>query len=335
MKDLVYQKLENKNINLGIEILRMILSFWVLSFHCLENNKINYFLYLITKTKFYHVPCFSFISFYFSNNVFYSGDINKFKKRLERLLIPYIIWPFIFFISNNAFTHKKKISFYELYLQIICGRQFSIPLWYLFSIIFLTILIYILLKIFKDFFLFIIQIIIILIYMIQYSHLYNLLDGYKDNVRLPILGTLNIFPLSALGLIFSSSQIFQILQIYRKNVLFFSYIFLFCSFRYNIFIDLGGFQGISYIFSSLSLFVGFYLLPFDSLNPFLKKSIKQITSYTNGIYCLHTRINGFLKDRFGLEGTLKNIFIIYIVTYFISLIGTKIFGKYKLKYLFI
>ena len=142
------------------------------------------------------------------------------------MLIPYIIWPFIFFISNDAFTHKKKISFYELYLQIICGRQFSIPLWYLFSIIFLTILIYILLKIFKDFFLFIIQIIIILIYMIQYSHLYNLLDGYKDNVRLPILGTLNIFPLSALGLIFSTSQIFQILQIYRKNVLFFSYIII-------------------------------------------------------------------------------------------------------------
>ena len=35
-----------KDINLGIEILRMILCFWVLSFHCLEKNKIKLFSFL-------------------------------------------------------------------------------------------------------------------------------------------------------------------------------------------------------------------------------------------------------------------------------------------------
>ena len=71
---------KKEKINLGIELLRMILSFWVLSFHCLEKNKINYFIFYITKTKFYHVPCFSFISFYFSYNVFFDRNSLKLKK---------------------------------------------------------------------------------------------------------------------------------------------------------------------------------------------------------------------------------------------------------------
>lgn len=70
-------QVEDKKINLGIEILRMFLCFWVLCFHCLKKNKINYFLFFIAKTKFFHVPCFCFISFYFSNNniIFFSREL--------------------------------------------------------------------------------------------------------------------------------------------------------------------------------------------------------------------------------------------------------------------
>lgn len=90
----------NYTSNLGIEILRMILCFWVISFHFAGNtNKIKYKIL----NTFYHVPTFMLISFYFSYNTFISNDITKCKKRLERLLIPYIIWPIIFLSISISF----------------------------------------------------------------------------------------------------------------------------------------------------------------------------------------------------------------------------------------
>ena len=144
-----------------------------------------------------------------------------------------------------------------------------------------------------------------------------------------------MIPLSTLGLIFSALRLIQILQNYRKQALFFSFIFIYCLFRYKIFVDIGGFKGISFLFSSSCFFVGFYLLPLYNINSLLKRIINQITRYTNGIYCLHMRIYFFLKIKFAIYGTLKNIIILYIFIYFISMIGNKLVGKTKLKYLFI
>lgn len=335
-------KIENKKINLGIEILRMILCFWVLSFHCLEENKINYFIFFITKTKFYHVPCFSLISFFFSYNIFSERNINKFKNRLERLLIPYIIWPLLIFVIHNILNRNNPISLNQLKIQLIFGRQFNVPLWYLFGTILLSIIFFILSIIMKNNFLLAIKMIAIISYFIQYSGYYKYFDEYQNDVRLPILDTLSILPLSIVGLLFASSNYIEILK--KKNSLFFSYLFIFILFKFDIFIDLGGYNGIINIFASLFFFVGFYLLPLDNANIFIKRIIKQITNYTNGIYCLQSTMIPFVRTKFYLEGKLKTSFtiilnaiyiIIYLFSYFVSFIGTKIFGKNKLKYLFI
>ena len=313
--------IENKNINLGIEILRVILCFWVLCFHCLKKKKINYFLFFITKKKYFHVPCFAFISFYFSNIIFFSGITIKQKKRLERLLIPYIIWPLIFFIIDNILFQDKKISVYDLKIQLICGRQFSIPLWYLFSMLFLTILFMIISILFKNYFLFILQSLCIISYIMQYSHYYNVFDEFKDNIKFSILDTINVLPLSVLGLIFSTFHIVEIFKAYQKKVLFSSYLLLYILFKYDIFINLGGYGGIIHIFSSVSFFMGFYFLPLKNLHQYIQRIIKQFTSYTNGIYCLHTRINHLFKIRFSFSGTLKSSIIIYLVSYFFDCIS--------------
>jgi hypothetical protein len=81
-------------------------------------------------------------------------------------------------------------------------------------------------------------------------------------------------------------------------------------FKYNIFTNLGGYNGIIHLFASISFFVGFYLLPSDSINTCSKRLIKQITSYTNGIYCLHSKIILIFKERLYLLGFFKSIFII-------------------------
>ena len=295
-----------KSRNLGIEILRVLLCLWVLLFHYLDKNRINYFLFYITKTKFSHVPCFSFLSFYFSSNIFFNVDIIRIRNRLERLLIPYIGWPLIIFIIKNIYEHKYIITLYDLKIQLIFGRQFIVPLWYLFSMILLTIIFYMLKKILHKYFLFTILLLSILSYMAQYFDKYKFFDGYRENIKKSILDTISIFPLSVLGIIVASSNFIKFLQRYRFTSLFFSYIFIFFIFKCNIFVDIYGYNGIVHIFTSLLFFIAFYFLPLENINLCLQKVIKQITSYTNGIYCLHTRIMFYFIFKFQLKGSLKN-----------------------------
>ena len=106
----------NQIMNLGIEILRMILCFWVISFHYAGVKNVS--KYKILKT-FFHVPTFMIISFYFNYKALISNDIIKYKNRLERLLIPYIIWPIIFMIIS-------KFSFNYLKIKQIIFRNINI-----------------------------------------------------------------------------------------------------------------------------------------------------------------------------------------------------------------
>lgn len=251
------------------------------------------------------------------------------------MLIPFILWPIIIFALDNITNHRFIISWYKLKIQIIFGTQFMVPLWYLFSIILLSIIFFILSNIFKNQFLFLLHLLAILSYIVQYSNLYHLLDEYKQKVKAPILDTLNILPLSVLGLSISSTKIIEILECNKTISIFFSYVLIYFLFKYNIFVDLGGYRGIVHIFSSLFFFAGFYPLPLENINSHIQKLIKRVTSFTNGIYCLQSKMISFVKTKLHLKGTFKGCIIIYLFSYFFSFIGIKILGKTKLKYLFL
>ena len=95
MKDI-----KNKKI-IGIEILRMILAFWIVTAHCY--NKYGRYGKIIFKRSF-QVPTFMFLSFYYFYPLLSSRNIYKIINRYERLFFPYIIWPFIFLIFNNLIS---------------------------------------------------------------------------------------------------------------------------------------------------------------------------------------------------------------------------------------
>lgn len=330
-----YTNIHNKKINLGIQILRVILCFWILAFHSLNSKKINYYLFYITKTIFFHVPCFSLISFYFSYNIFSQSNSIKAKKRLEKLLIPYTIWPLITFINNNILYNGRKIYFYQLIIQLLLGRQFIIPHWYLFSIIILTIFFFILSNLFKEHFLFISQLLMILIYFAEYTSNFQFLNIYKIYVKYPILDTFSIFPNCVAGLTIASLNLVENFKKNRIKVIIFSYLFLYSLFKYNFFVDLGGYRGILNNFASFFFFTIFYLIPLENINIHFQKIITHATSYTQGIYCLQSMMIPFVLNKLGNRGTFFGCIMIYFLSYLISLIGYKIVEKNRLKYLFI
>lgn len=67
---------KNKKLNLGIQILRMILCFWVIAFHYSGNK--NKKKYKILNTVF-HIPTFMLLSFYLTYKIFKFKNIFKFK----------------------------------------------------------------------------------------------------------------------------------------------------------------------------------------------------------------------------------------------------------------
>lgn len=120
-----YKKKNEIKINNGIQILRIILSYLILQLHC-YNIRLSKNIILIKTFQVggFYAPTFFVISNYFSYNIFILKNITKIYLRIERIMIPYILWPSFFFIRNNIinyFKEKKNIEleiyFFNLFLE--------------------------------------------------------------------------------------------------------------------------------------------------------------------------------------------------------------------------
>ena len=175
----VYSKTKMKEIItkriIGIEILRMILCFRIVLLHYYTGN--NKFINKLRK-NFFQVPCFFFISFYFLCSIISKKNISKMKLRLERLFIPYIIYPIIIWVINNAMfsiinfnRFNRFLTLNELKNQLIIARGIKgiRMLWFQFNLLILTFVFFISSLILKTQFLLFFQIISLSSYIFQYS----------------------------------------------------------------------------------------------------------------------------------------------------------------------
>lgn len=86
------------------------------------------------------------------------------------------------------------------------------------------------------------------------------------------------------------------------------------------------------------LFICFALIPFESIkSKIIKKIIKQLSSYTGGVYYLHVGVYTIFSKFFKILsfGNFKSCIINYLICYLICLIGSSKFKSNKLKYLFL
>jgi fucose 4-O-acetylase-like acetyltransferase len=144
-----------KKINIGLAILRIYLSFVVVTVHSFKPKatiRQKFIIKIIYNSI--HVPNFYILSFYFCYNLFNSKNIRKIKIRFQRLLIPYFIWPIIFWSLENllSFLFQKinKIAFKELMLQLLTGHVFMTVLWFQYDLIFITLSLCIIHLLFKE-----------------------------------------------------------------------------------------------------------------------------------------------------------------------------------------
>ena len=335
----MYRNLNKYNIfkvNLGIEILRMILCFWVISFH-FSGIKLK-----IVRTTF-HVPTFMFISFYFFYNLLKTQNLEKIRFRLERLLIPFIIIPIIELLITNLvnLTPNKKINIKyilnNLILQYITGFKILSHFWFIQILILLTILFEIIFLFFKKKSLIILRLLAIISYWLQYSEInYKIFINYKYSFKV-FSRMVIMIPIAITGINLSSIKLLKILKNYYKKSIFFSIVSLYFICNYNIFGEFKSFRysGIKQNITSICLFISFSLIPLDNINNIYILIFRQISKYTGGIYYFHTIIFKILNILTNSNcNSIYKCFITYIIGYLICFIGTKLFGRNKLKYLF-
>lgn len=334
---------QNEHRNLGLELLRNILCFWVISFHCLDykNDIISYIVHIN-----YHVPCFFVISFYFLYPIIQMKNIDKMKLRIIRIIIPYLVWPLIIWIIENLSflifhtnSYKRIISFNDLMIQFIVGRKFMKHLWFMFNLLFFSILFFIMSFFCSHFnFLFNLQIASIFSYIFQYSEInYIFFEKYSNCISHSIGYFVETMPFAHSAFLLYSSKFVEKLRINNIKSIIILTLILYLISKYNIFSRLRGYtySGIDKNIASVILFNIFYLIPLDCSKPkFIFNLLRLITRYTQGIYCLHIYISYIILLSFNIKGTLFACFSIYFIGYIFSLIGSKIFHKTNLKYLF-
>ena len=274
-----------KDKNYGLELLRMILCFWVLLFHCLKQNDniyINNF-----KKKMFHVPSFFFISFYFLFPVIKERNFKKMKIRLERLSIPYFFWPLLSWsFTNISFLTLKKsrfdryLPFLELKEQLIIGRKFFGQFWYIFNLLFFSIIFFILSLSFDiKMFMKIVRFLAIISYFLQYSkYNYIYFDNYKDCISHSIGHFVEVFPIAVFAFTLSISEKINSLRAYRNISIFYCTVIIYFIFKYDLFMNIEiysqtyNYNGLDKCVFSIFAFIGFYLIPFEKF-----KSIKLKT----------------------------------------------------------
>lgn len=328
---------KNNHKNLGIEILRMILCYWIITFHYAGmKNKLKY---KILKTLF-HVPTFMLISFYFFYNTFISNDIIKYKKRLIRLLVPYIIWPIIFLAivtSSHHFINVKKLLLNLLY-QYLTGYKIYKVLWFVGSLIFLEIFFKIIHFLFNKQSLLILKILSIISYLIQYKEI-NINIFYSYPLYLKVVPRITeMMPIALTGLTLKNIDLLKTIKNDKIKNASFSMIIIFFIYNYNVFGKFKGFgfNGIEPNIAGICLFIFFSLIPFNEIkNKIIISSITTATKNTGGIYYLQTIIYTILiKFKYFNQRPFYRCFMIYIFGYIICIIFIKIFRNNKLKYLF-
>ena len=212
----------NKNINKGLLILKIYLSFSVVASHSFITSKKFGFQSLLMNHI--HVPCFFEMSFYFFYKTLISRNLDRYKQRLNRLLIPYIIWPIIIIIINYLLNHfltiNLKHSLNDLKNQILTGHSFIYSFWFQWDLIFITVIFIFIEFIFKKNLIFILINIELFALFFQYSSLnYQFFSKFIFEMRYTFGRFAESLPFSISGFMLAHFQIiFYFQKYYIKTI---------------------------------------------------------------------------------------------------------------------
>ena len=208
--ELNYSK-PTKNVpNFGIELLKTIIFFFILVYHCYDQNlNENKILKIILDAIPLYYPTLFLIYYYFSYSHFSTKNISQINKRFLRLIVPYIAWPSIFYIINYLSTDRRteKYSLKDLFIQIIIGRGIACVFWYQFNLIIINIIFCLIIFSSKKYHLYIFLAMLLILFNLEYFGLVEkLFIHYSDNVKRSVGRIARMMIFAIIGFALSSKK---------------------------------------------------------------------------------------------------------------------------------
>lgn len=301
-----------KERNIGLELLRVVLSFMVVCAHFWsyrENSGRVLYIPLKIHTKFAGcaVPAFMLISFFFMADTLEGGSKSALCKRFRRLFTPYIAWPLIYFAvyivadALRIMTNMPSIEWIRgLGWQLLLGSSPYLDpvLWFHADMIAITVLFAVLLRVVRHKTNMAIALIAIGAFLLQYSSInYKLFGKLPYEARYTLGRLCEVLPCACAGILIARHGCFKRIQ-GVSAALVFAAALLFAA-KYDVFTQQKagfGYEGMKFLYNAAGLFTMFYLLPLNRLPLMVKKGILFLSRYSMGVYCLHMLVGRALRQ---------------------------------------
>ena len=258
-------------------------------------------------------------------------------KRIKRLIIPYLLWPVIYFICyffiDRIFHLNYSSNLSALLWQLALGSSINPPLWFLAVLILLTVFFFSIFKLFNAVIAkrMLIFILIVSVYF-QYSEVNKMFWNLRFEVRYTLGRVCEMFPYAITGyfLILDNDD-------NNKNRWFLlgsSFLGLLFIFRYTLFIapEYGyGYEGICLFTKTVLFVIVAWYLPFDRLPILIKNAIIKISKYSMGVFCMHLGIGRILISILEMYDYKFNSFLICIIIFGITVLFSWMITKIPIK----
>lgn len=335
---------EKKKMNLGLNLLRVWLSFEVVADHFWHEEGLTGVLGFLSDMRSLAVPCFLLMSFYLTANRYAAGDGKWLRTRFGRLGVPYFIWPIVYFVliwvlaavsprfvdSTLRTTELRYYGFdlavdgWDLVRQWVFGidRRLVHQFWFHSNLIFWTAGLFLALKaVTKERTrTYVLGSCIMLGLVLQYSGLNTFLfDRFGFEFKYSAGRLFATLPYAALALMVGFRRK-AISEVRGGMRVFLSFVGLFLLFFVHYSKGFPrpeglGYQGISLILMAFGTVMFFHYLPLEKAPAWLDRAIEIVSRYCMGIYCCHLFIGWILYawvlPHFGIafEGLVSNIWI--------------------------
>lgn len=291
----------------GISILRVLLTFEVILVHFWTNSEDYFILKPFNFLRKCDVPTFMLLSFFLTEKHICNPTWKKGINRIKRLGIPFVVWGgfnwLFLMLVEEVFKLELIDGLSALFWQLITGHAYHVnaPMWYIVSLMYLTVIYMVVFKICnKKAGLIIINGLLVLSLIFQYSGLnYRLFNGLVFELKYPLGRFVEMIPFAACGIDLAHFKYFDNLSNYRILsivVSVFLLIILSVMNMANIIPTPENFSygGIFLILMAILLLTVAMLFSFEKFPEKTRKYFGKICSHTLGIYCTHYLVGNTL-----------------------------------------
>ena len=327
----------------GLALIKILMCFEVVLCHYWVPENEPFYLKPFQWMRMNAVTLFMIMSFYFCKKLYLEGKTVKFKRRMWRLIFPYVVWAIVYFVIYETiqliFGVNLSVSISDLGWQLLLGSSpvLNPPFWYQADLIIITALYFVIFKFLsKEKSLIVIWILTAVSIFLQYSGINQLIfEGFEYEVRYTTGRLAEMIPFATIGISLAITS--QINRIKEHRVLAIAILtVLYCLiFKYQIPEGTApgfGYGGAQLIISSVIIFLLVIVIPFDKMFFFLKIAVQRLGKYTFGIFCLHFGVGNWINKFYSCMGWEINTFfeciLIFILCYCVCALINLIPNKY-------